>query len=36
MPDSFDKESKLSERRAARQRQMRLMEEAASGLIHSP
>jgi len=36
MPDSFDKESKLSERRAARQRQMRLMEEAASGLTHAP
>lgn len=29
---TFDKESKLSERRAERQRQMRLMEEAASGL----
>jgi hypothetical protein len=32
MLDSFEKESKLQERRAARQRQMRLMEEAASGL----
>lgn len=32
MLDSFEKESKLGERRAARQRQMRLMEEAASGL----
>lgn len=32
MLDSFDKESKLHERRAARARQMRLMEEAASGV----
>lgn len=32
MLDSFEKEAKLHERRAARQRQMRLMEEAASGM----
>ena len=32
MLDSFEKESRLHERRLARQRQMRLMEEAASGL----
>lgn len=32
MIDAFEKESKLHERRAERQRQMRLMEEAASGL----
>src|SRR5210317_665148 len=32
MLDSFEKESKLHSRRVARARQMRLMEEAASGL----
>jgi hypothetical protein len=32
MLDSFEKESRLQERRLARQRQMRLMEAAASGL----
>ena len=35
MIDAFEKESKLHERRAARQRQMRLMEEAASGVPSS-
>ena len=32
MLDSFEKESRLQERRAARQRQMQIMEEAASGV----
>ena len=32
MLDSFEKESRLQERRAARQRQMQIMEEAASGI----
>lgn len=32
MLDSFEKESRLQERRLARQRQMQIMEEAASGL----
>lgn len=36
MLDSFEKESKLNERRAARLVQMRLMEEAASGTLPLP
>ena len=32
MLDSFEKESRLQERRAARQRQMQIMEEAVSGI----
>ena len=33
MIDAFEKESKQHERRALRQRQMRLMEEAAAGVV---